>query len=211
MSDSDSNHKPRESRRREDNCAGSEDSRHRRKRPKKGKRKRCDDDASSSCSSDDSYQRRRAEKKRRNKEKKKSKRRQKESSKRKSDKDASKSETKNTATATSTSTSTLDDKATIHDNIEQKEKIQQGREDATPRQEKAKSMIPMSREQYEAQRATIREVYDEQSGRYRLVRGTGEIIERIVSRSQHTSINQQATQGDGRSFARGVFDAARRR
>jgi hypothetical protein len=68
-------------------------------------------------------------------------------------------------------------------------------------------MVPMSREQYEAQQAVVREVYDEETGRMRLVRGTGEIIERIVSRSDHERINQQATRGDGSSYARHIFSA----
>jgi hypothetical protein len=79
-----------------------------------------------------------------------------------------------------------------------------------PRQAKAQRMAPMSREQYEAQQSQIREVYDEESGRYRLVRGTGEIMERIVSRGAHAAINQSATRGDGSSFAKSVYNAARR-
>jgi hypothetical protein len=78
------------------------------------------------------------------------------------------------------------------------------------RQAKLQRMVPMSREQYEAQQSQIREVYDPESGRYRLVRGTGEIIERIVSRADHAAINKQATQGDGSSFARSVYQAAKR-
>jgi hypothetical protein len=77
-------------------------------------------------------------------------------------------------------------------------------------QAKSQRMVPMSREQYEAQQSQIREVYDPESGRYRLVRGTGEIIERIVSRADHAAINQQATQGDGSSFARSIYRAAKR-
>jgi hypothetical protein len=78
------------------------------------------------------------------------------------------------------------------------------------RQTKLQRMVPLSREQYEAQQSQIREVYDPESGRYRLVRGTGEIIERIVSRADHAAINKQATQGDGSSFARSVYQAAKR-
>ena len=37
-------------------------------------------------------------------------------------------------------------------------------------------MVPMTKAVWEQQQAQIREVYDEQSGRYRLVRGSGEII-----------------------------------
>jgi hypothetical protein len=72
-------------------------------------------------------------------------------------------------------------------------------------------MVPMSREQYEAEQSIIREVYDEESGRYRLVRGSGEIIERIVSRSAHQQINQTATRGDGSSFSRSVYQALNHR
>ena len=64
---------------------------------------------------------------------------------------------------------------------------------------------PMTREQYEALRNTVREVYDAETGRYRMVRGTGEIVERMVSRQEHQFINQQATHGDGQAFARHVF------
>lgn len=32
------------------------------------------------------------------------------------------------------------------------------------------------------------------------IRGTGEVIERIVSREQQRAINRLATEGDGRSF-----------
>lgn len=49
---------------------------------------------------------------------------------------------------------------------------------------------------------------DEVSGRYRLVRGSGEIIERIVSRNDHQRINQTATQGDGSSFSNHIFSAS---
>lgn len=73
--------------------------------------------------------------------------------------------------------------------------------------QRARSMIPMSREQYEAQQAVVREVYDEETGRMRLIRGSGEIIERIVSKSDHERINQQATRGDGSSYARHIFSA----
>lgn len=65
-----------------------------------------------------------------------------------------------------------------------------------------RSMIPMTQAQYEEQRSRITEVYDEASGRYRLVRGDGEILERIVSRQQHEQINRAATRSDGASFVR---------
>jgi len=72
-------------------------------------------------------------------------------------------------------------------------------------------MVPMTREEYEQQQRTVREIYDPESGRYRLVKGTGEIIERIVSRSDHERINKIATKGDGISFTRHVRNAAQAR
>lgn len=74
----------------------------------------------------------------------------------------------------------------------------------------SRRMVPMTREEYEKQQNTVREVFDPESGRYRLVRGTGEIIERIVSRSDHERINKTATRGDGLSFARHIGNAARK-
>ena len=65
-------------------------------------------------------------------------------------------------------------------------------------------MAPMTREEYEKQQSVIRRVYDEASGRYRLVKGSGEIIEQVVSRDIHERINSIATQGDGMYFARQV-------
>lgn len=85
----------------------------------------------------------------------------------------------------------------------------QVREAATEEKKAAsRSMAPMSREEYEAQRSVIREVFDPDTGRTRLVRGDGEILERIVSREDHARINRMATAGDGRSFSVGVSAAA---
>ena len=72
---------------------------------------------------------------------------------------------------------------------------------------RAAKMVPMTREQYELQQSIVREVHDPDTGRARLVRGTGEIIERIVRREEHALINRIATSSDGRSFARGVASA----
>jgi len=68
----------------------------------------------------------------------------------------------------------------------------------------------MTKEFYDAQQSVVREVFDEASGRYRLVKGSGEIIERIVSRDAHLSINKQATRSDGAFFSSSVNNAARR-
>ncbi|KAG5895375.1 hypothetical protein JTB14_029598 [Gonioctena quinquepunctata] len=63
-----------------------------------------------------------------------------------------------------------------------------------------RSMVPMSKEEWEKKRSVITRVYDESTGRHRLVKGDGEIVEEIVSRDRHKAINQQATKGDGEFF-----------
>ena len=79
------------------------------------------------------------------------------------------------------------------------------------KEERRAKMVPMSREQFEKEQSVVREVYDEESGRVRLVRGSGEIIERIVSRDDHQRINQRATRGDGTSFSKHIYQALQRR
>ena len=70
---------------------------------------------------------------------------------------------------------------------------------------KQQMMIPMTRQQFELEQSQIRSVYDPESGRVRLIRGSGEIIESMVRRSQHIAINQIATRSDGQSYTRNVF------
>ncbi|XP_050964686.1 ADP-ribosylation factor-like protein 6-interacting protein 4 [Labeo rohita] len=59
---------------------------------------------------------------------------------------------------------------------------------------------PMTKEEYEARQSVIRRVLDPETGRTRLVRGDGEILEEIVSKDRHKEINKQATKGDGDVF-----------
>lgn len=66
--------------------------------------------------------------------------------------------------------------------------------------DKSKAMAPMTKEQWEEQQNKVKRVYDETSGRWRLIKGSGEVIEEIVSRDRHKTINQQATKGDGEFF-----------
>lgn len=61
---------------------------------------------------------------------------------------------------------------------------------------------PLTKEEYEARQSVIRRVVDPETGRTRLVRGEGEIIEEIVSREKQKDINKQATKGDGDAFQR---------
>ncbi|MEQ2284483.1 ADP-ribosylation factor-like protein 6-interacting protein 4 [Ameca splendens] len=61
---------------------------------------------------------------------------------------------------------------------------------------------PLTKEEYEARQSVIRRVVDPETGRTRLMRGEGEIIEEIVTRDRHKEINKQATMGDGNAFQR---------
>eukprot|EP00741_Cyanophora_paradoxa_P002721 tig00000624_g2641.t1 len=55
------------------------------------------------------------------------------------------------------------------------------------------SARPPRAPEHQKKESVIRKVYDEETGRVRLVKGSGEIIERIVTREQHLAINHQAT------------------
>lgn len=66
----------------------------------------------------------------------------------------------------------------------------------------------MTQAQYLSLQSQIREVIDPHTGRTRYVRGTGEIIERIVSRQTHSQLNKCATMGDGSGYAKEVMKAA---
>lgn len=183
---------------------------HKRKRKKKQEKRRKYDDSSSDDSS--SYEKYRRRKKHRRKHHSKQ--------KRKSKKPPSEKESRETSQVTQATNKDGDSgvvtEATIKMEPVAGKQPQQQFSPLPPQHEeaklaRAKSMVPMSREQYEAQQSVIREVYDEESGRTRLVRGTGEIIERIVSRSDHERINQQATRGDGSSYSRHIFSASQDR
>ncbi|XP_022336594.2 uncharacterized protein LOC111132936 [Crassostrea virginica] len=69
-------------------------------------------------------------------------------------------------------------------------------------------MKPMTKEEWEKQQSVVRRVYDPETGRTRLVKGDGEILEEIVSKERHKEISKQATQGDGLFFQRklGITD-----
>jgi hypothetical protein len=65
---------------------------------------------------------------------------------------------------------------------------------------KARAMAPMTKAEWEKSQSVVRRVYDESTGRHRLIKGDGEVIEEIVSRDRHMAINRQATRGDGDYF-----------
>lgn len=66
---------------------------------------------------------------------------------------------------------------------------------------KPRIMKPMTKEEWEKQQSVMRHVYDEESGRTRLIKGDGEVMEEIVSKDRHREINKMSTQGDGKFYA----------
>ncbi|CAI7995698.1 ADP-ribosylation factor-like protein 6-interacting protein 4 [Geodia barretti] len=53
---------------------------------------------------------------------------------------------------------------------------------------------PMTKEEWERQQSIVRRVYDPDTGRHRLVKGDGEIIEEIVSKERQKAINNGSKQ-----------------
>uniref|UniRef100_A0A2H6N0E0 ADP-ribosylation factor-like protein 6-interacting protein 4 n=1 Tax=Micrurus carvalhoi TaxID=3147026 RepID=A0A2H6N0E0_9SAUR len=62
------------------------------------------------------------------------------------------------------------------------------------------AMKPMTKEEWDARQSVIRKVLDPETGRMRLIKGDGEILEEIVTKDRHKEINKQANRGDGLSF-----------
>lgn len=63
-----------------------------------------------------------------------------------------------------------------------------------------KNKAPETREEYEKRQSVIRRVVDPETGRTRLIKGDGEILEEIVTRDRHREINKLATQTDGQVY-----------
>jgi len=63
-----------------------------------------------------------------------------------------------------------------------------------------KILKPMTKEEWEKQQNQLKRVFDPDTGRMRLIKGDGEVMEEIVSREQQKKINQKATLGDGAVF-----------
>lgn len=62
------------------------------------------------------------------------------------------------------------------------------------------AMKPMTKEEWDARQSVIRKVMDPETGRIRLIKGDGEVLEEIVSRDRHKEINKHATANDGLTF-----------
>lgn len=67
---------------------------------------------------------------------------------------------------------------------------------------------PETREEYEKRQSIIRRVVDEETGRSRLIKGDGEIIEEMVTRDRHMQINKQATKTDAQTFEKNILKKA---
>lgn len=59
---------------------------------------------------------------------------------------------------------------------------------------------PITQEEWQAQQSVIRRVLDPTTGRTRLIKGDGEVLEEIVSRDKQRSLNKEATRADGNAF-----------
>ncbi|KAG8456055.1 hypothetical protein GDO86_002017 [Hymenochirus boettgeri] len=62
------------------------------------------------------------------------------------------------------------------------------------------AMKPMTKDEWDARQSVIRRVIDPETGRMRLIKGDGEVLEEIVSKERHQEINKQATKNDGLAF-----------
>ncbi|KAG5673469.1 hypothetical protein PVAND_003514 [Polypedilum vanderplanki] len=60
---------------------------------------------------------------------------------------------------------------------------------------------PETKEAYEKRQNIVRRVVDEETGRVRLIKGDGEILEEIVSKERHREINKNATKSDGMNYS----------
>ncbi|KAJ1930625.1 ADP-ribosylation factor-like protein 6-interacting protein 4 [Tieghemiomyces parasiticus] len=68
----------------------------------------------------------------------------------------------------------------------------------------------MTKEEYDRRQSVIRQVFDPLSGRTRLIKGDGEVIERIVSKEEQRHINRMATEGDALSYTSRLAQMTRR-
>lgn len=64
----------------------------------------------------------------------------------------------------------------------------------------SKVRAPETPEEYQKRQSRIRHEVDPVTGRKRLIKGDGEILEEFVSRKRHVEINKQATYKDGSFF-----------
>lgn len=72
-----------------------------------------------------------------------------------------------------------------------------------------KHKAPETKEEYEKRQSVIRRVVDPESGRTRLIKGDGEILEEIVTKERHKEINKLATKTDGEVYQKNTTGRAK--
>lgn len=82
-------------------------------------------------------------------------------------------------------------------------------EERKRREEERKKKAPMTKEEWEKKQSVVRREFDEDTGRVRLIKGDGEVLEECVSRERQQEINRAATRADGASFQRDLARKAR--
>lgn len=71
-----------------------------------------------------------------------------------------------------------------------------------------KSHAPETPSEYEKRQNLLKREVDPVTGRTRLIRGSGEILEELVSKKRHTVINKEATRSDGQYFEENTIGKA---
>ncbi|KOB77854.1 ADP-ribosylation factor-like protein 6-interacting protein 4 [Operophtera brumata] len=89
---------------------------------------------------------------------------------------------------------------------EEKKKLKKKITSSETLMEKSRAMAPMTKEEWEKRQSVVRRVLDEDTGRYRLIKGDGEVLEEIVSRDRHKEINRKANSADGAFFQSQTID-----
>ncbi|OWF52154.1 ADP-ribosylation factor-like protein 6-interacting protein 4 [Mizuhopecten yessoensis] len=161
-----------------ESSSSSDDSRSRRKKRKLKKKKSRRKRDTSSDSSEEERQKRKKERKKKKKKKKKAKKKLKEAKR-----------------VQENSNKEIQEPSVTKPTVVQKKQEGKALSGPAPR-----VLKPMTKEEWEKQQSVVRRVYDPETGRDRLIKGDGEVIEEIVSRERHKEINQQSTRGDGLFF-----------
>jgi len=137
--------------------------------------------SSSSDSSDDETARKHKKKRKKNKDKLKKKK----SKKSKNDEKGKKVEKTSDKIAKQITDTTVSNEADVGPNISLSS---------------SKIRAPMTKAEWEKQQSELRWIVDPETGRKRLIRGSGEIMEEIVSKERHRAINKDATAADGHYY-----------
>ncbi|XP_051750879.1 ADP-ribosylation factor-like protein 6-interacting protein 4 [Ctenopharyngodon idella] len=173
---------------------------HDRSSEKKKMKRRRSSSSSSSSSSTSTSREKKAKKKKKRREVKKLKREKKKEKKEKKRQKKLALKAERAAVTASVSTPVSDDKLQPFLQIWSEETKEHGPVMTDEQKASFCTKRPMTKEEYEARQSVIRRVLDPETGRTRLIRGDGEVLEEIVTKERHKEINKRATQGDGDAF-----------